>query len=450
MYGRSRAGAEALAQVAHRPAQTVGIQPSSTSPAATWASCWWVRIRPTLRTSAVSRRNWRGDSSIGVAAGRRQVSRHVDDEVADDERVLLDGRRERRGVTQGDAHPGQQHLHDERLGDVVVGAVVEGGDHPALVAVGGDDDDRAAVGGPQPAAQLDAVEVRQPEIEDDELRVVQRDDAQRVDASVTDADAPAARAVPATCAARAAVPDRPRRRGRAAARQACGIVNETRAPPPGRSPSRMVPPWASTIALHTARPMPSTPVGPAGAKKSTARARAARRSPARRRRRVTSTIAPDVAAPTVTGVPPPWRSPFSSRLVSTWSICVRSTSTSGRSSGRRTSIRRSPRRAGARSTSTISVELLGFAVRAPAAGLDPAEAEQVADDPVEPIGLGDDEVEQLRARAVVGDQTVAQLGRRGADRRQRVAQVVGHRAQQHGALRVALHVRRARRRRRGG
>ena len=38
--------------------------------------------------------------------------------------------------------------------------------------------------------------------------------------------------------------------------RAAGRVKVKRAPPPGVSPSAMVPPWASTIALHVARPMP--------------------------------------------------------------------------------------------------------------------------------------------------------------------------------------------------
>ena len=79
-------------------------------------------------------------------------------------------------MAQGDAHPGHQHVHGERLGDVVVGALVERGDHALLVAVGGDHDDRAALRGAQPAAQLDAVDVGQAEVEDDQVRVVQPDD----------------------------------------------------------------------------------------------------------------------------------------------------------------------------------------------------------------------------------------------------------------------------------
>ena len=60
----------------------------------------------------------------------------------------------------------------EGLEHVVVGAGVEGRDDLVVVVPGGGDDDRHRGDGTQHPQQLAAVEVRQPEVEDDEVRAV--------------------------------------------------------------------------------------------------------------------------------------------------------------------------------------------------------------------------------------------------------------------------------------
>ena len=69
--------------------------------------------------------------------------------------------------------PGPEHPRAEGLGDVVVGTPLEAGDHVALLALGGEHDDRhvASLGvALQPAAYLEAVHGRQHEVEHDEIR----------------------------------------------------------------------------------------------------------------------------------------------------------------------------------------------------------------------------------------------------------------------------------------
>ena len=79
------------------------------------------------------------------------------------------------GVADGGADPGQQFVRAEGLGEVVVGAGVEGLDLIALVAAGGDDKDGDL--GPLADAAEDghAVHVGQAEVEDDEVGTVRGD-----------------------------------------------------------------------------------------------------------------------------------------------------------------------------------------------------------------------------------------------------------------------------------
>ena len=67
------------------------------------------------------------------------------------------------------AHAREQLGEAERLDQVVVGAGVEAGDDVELLVARGEDQDRE-VGprGAQPPADVDAVDVGQPEVEDDE------------------------------------------------------------------------------------------------------------------------------------------------------------------------------------------------------------------------------------------------------------------------------------------
>ncbi len=70
------------------------------------------------------------------------------------------------------------------------------------------------------------------------------------------------------------------------------------------------------------------------------------------------------------------------------------------------------------------------------AGLDPAEAEQVGDEPVEAVDLVAHRRQELVSRRGVVLDTVAQIGDDGAHGRQGRAQVVGDRPQQRGPLTV--------------
>ena len=84
------------------------------------------------------------------------------------------GNRERRGASRGPppqqgAHPRQELLALERLDQVVVGSRVEPLDPIVRLGAGGEDQDRRVALGAQAAADLDPVELRQPEVEDDEV-----------------------------------------------------------------------------------------------------------------------------------------------------------------------------------------------------------------------------------------------------------------------------------------
>ena len=95
------------------------------------------------------------------------------------------------------------------------------------------------------------------------------------------------------------------------------------------------------------------------------------------------------------------------------------------------------RSSGARLRTPLDDQLLhvdGLALGRERAGLDPAQAEQVGDEAVEAIDLVAHGGEQLDAGDVVVLDAVAQVGGDGPDRRERRAQVVGHRAQQRAAL----------------
>ena len=73
------------------------------------------------------------------------------------------------GAAQVGAHAREQLGEPERLDQVVVGAGVEAGDDVELLVAGGEDEDgQLGAGGAQAAADLDAVDVGQPEVEDHE------------------------------------------------------------------------------------------------------------------------------------------------------------------------------------------------------------------------------------------------------------------------------------------
>src|SRR3954453_5069985 len=94
----------------------------------------------------------------------------VQRQVGDDERRAAP----RRPAAQQRAQPGEQLLALERLDEVVVGARVEALDARLDGVARGKHEDRHVVGRAQPARDLDAVELRQAEVEDHEVRMVGR------------------------------------------------------------------------------------------------------------------------------------------------------------------------------------------------------------------------------------------------------------------------------------
>ena len=75
-------------------------------------------------------------------------------------------------MAQRGSDAGDEFLHSERLGDVVVGAELQRLDDARLVGSAGKDDDRRLAAGGAPAAQeVVAGDVRQAEIEQDEVGV---------------------------------------------------------------------------------------------------------------------------------------------------------------------------------------------------------------------------------------------------------------------------------------
>jgi hypothetical protein len=72
-------------------------------------------------------------------------------------------------VTERHPHARKQFAHPEGLGDVVVGARIEGGHLGRLLALGGENNDGDEGPFAQPADHLEAVHVGKTEIENDEV-----------------------------------------------------------------------------------------------------------------------------------------------------------------------------------------------------------------------------------------------------------------------------------------
>ena len=115
----------------------------------------------------------------GLAAHRHLVAVAVDAKFAAVEHAL--GRFADRAVAvaHGDADARQQLARAERLGQVVVGARVERPHLVAFLVARRDDEDRAREPGAQLADDVDAVEVGQAEVEDDEVRPAALGDRER-------------------------------------------------------------------------------------------------------------------------------------------------------------------------------------------------------------------------------------------------------------------------------
>src|SRR4051794_16446230 len=108
-----------------------------------------------------------GELDVAIATADL-VGVGVELEVAGDQRR----RAPRRAPPQQRAQAGQQLLALEGLDEVVVGARVEALDARLDRVARGEHEDRHVVGRAQPARDLDAVELRQPEVEDHEVGVV--------------------------------------------------------------------------------------------------------------------------------------------------------------------------------------------------------------------------------------------------------------------------------------
>ena len=131
------------------------------------------------------------------------------------------------------------------------------------------------------------------------------------------------------------------------------------------------------------------------------------------------------------------RTALSSRLLTTCSSCVWSPRTNGRSAGTSSVITRAPERSKRRVTRVDELaEVDRLHVGAQRARFDAAHAQQVRDEPIEPVGLVDHDVEQLVARRVVVRRSRAQVGRDRVDHGERCPQIVRHGAQQRASLRV--------------
>ena len=172
--------------------------------------------------------------------------------------------RRRPVVAQRDPQSGEQLGGGERLGDVVVGAVVERRDLAVLGALGGEHDDRHVRPGPDAPEHLDAVDVGQPEVEDDGRRAVAGRRRPAPGCRWRHCGPVAAgreRALKARVMGGSSSTTSTSRLAEVAVssgRCGTGSVNVNRAPAGAGAASStlMVPPWASTMALQMARPTP--------------------------------------------------------------------------------------------------------------------------------------------------------------------------------------------------
>ena len=105
-----------------------------------------------------------------LAAGGDALGRQVDGEVRPSRRSGASST----GVaaTLQGAEPGEQLVHPEGLGDVVVGTLVEGVDLGGLLVTGRQHDHRHLRPRPQAAEHVEAVHAREAEVEDDDVGVV--------------------------------------------------------------------------------------------------------------------------------------------------------------------------------------------------------------------------------------------------------------------------------------
>jgi len=185
-----------------------------------------------------------------LAVARDAVVRDVDGE----------GRRLDHGSGLGDGvpdrHPqaGEQLVHGERFGQVVVGAGIQRGDLVVGRLPGGQHHHRHARPAAQRVQHVHAVEVGQPQVQHDELDVAAAGGVQRGGAGVGDDDVVpvGAQGDRQRAGERWVVLDH-KNAGHPASR---GSVTTIVRPPPGVSSASSVPPFASTKPRATASPRP--------------------------------------------------------------------------------------------------------------------------------------------------------------------------------------------------
>jgi hypothetical protein len=117
-----------------------------------------------------------------VPAHLHRAPRHVDAQLAhlDDLVVQPLARPRRRRAPQQRAHATAELADRERLRDVVVRAQLEPEHLVELVVAGGEHDDRHRALGAEPLADLEPVELRQHQVEHDEVDVLLREPRQRL------------------------------------------------------------------------------------------------------------------------------------------------------------------------------------------------------------------------------------------------------------------------------
>src|SRR3954464_6782545 len=164
-------------------------------------------------------------------------------------------------------HTSHQLFRSEWFGDVVVGTEIERRDFVLLGAAGGKNEDRCVGALANLTADLQAVHVRQPEIENDEIRPVPPEEIDRLASGPGNRDRIPARAEQRRHRAlnRQLVVDQKNMRrtshnaspsSTVAARLSAGTAIVTTAPPCGWFDAQMRPPSAATSPLAIVSPIP--------------------------------------------------------------------------------------------------------------------------------------------------------------------------------------------------
>src|SRR5207247_1299696 len=179
--GARRLGSELVAEMRQVDAHVVGLVGVRRSPDVTKQ----LRVGDDLARVPNERRQElvldRRQAHLPVAH-EHLPTQEIQPELPDLERRVVALVRGARGVAERDPDPCEELARAEGLADVVVGAHVEGRHLVALLTARGQDDDRDVSPLAQPADHVDAVDVGQPEIDDDDVRLARADLHQAVGA----------------------------------------------------------------------------------------------------------------------------------------------------------------------------------------------------------------------------------------------------------------------------